>query len=57
MGKRKLEGALTGMATATAGAALRQLAKADHLEPVPYLATASNGRPCARVGYRTKGGE
>lgn len=49
--------ALTGMATATAGAALRQLAKAGHLEPVPYLATASNGRPCARVGYRTKGGE
>jgi len=49
--------ALTGMATATAGAALRQLAKDDHLEPVPYLATASNGRPCARVGYRTKGGE
>lgn len=39
-------------------AALRQLAKAGHLEPVPYLATASNGRPCARVGYcTTKGGD
>lgn len=45
--------ALTGMAAATAGAALRQLAKAGHLEAVPYLATASNGRPRAKVRYRT----
>ena len=45
--------ATTGLSTSTAGAALRQLAKADLLEAVPYLATASNGRPCAKVGYRT----
>ena len=45
--------ALTGTSTATAGAALRSLAKAGHLKPKPYLATAANGRPCARVGYRT----
>lgn len=44
--------AATGLSVGTAGAALRQLAKAEHLEVVPYLATASNGRPCARVGYR-----
>lgn len=44
--------AVTGLSTPTAGAALRSLAKAGHLQPVPYLATASNGRPCARVGYR-----
>lgn len=45
--------ATTGLSVGTAGAALRQLAKAGHLEAVPYLATASNGRPCAKVGYRT----
>ena len=44
--------AITGLSTSTAGAALRQLAKAGHLEAVPYLTTASNGRPCAKVGYR-----
>lgn len=43
--------AVTGLTAATAGAALRHLAKAGHLAAVPYLATASNGRPCARVGY------
>lgn len=47
--------AVTGLSVGTAGAALRQLAKAGHLVSVPYLATASNGRPCARVGYVTKG--
>lgn len=52
-----LEIDVAGYTLRTAGAALRQLAKAGHLEPVPYLATASNGRPCAKVGYRTKGGE
>lgn len=45
--------ATTGLSTSTAGASLRSLAKAGHLQPVPYLATASNGRPCARVGYRS----
>lgn len=44
--------ATTGLSISTAGAALRQLAKAEHLVVVPYLAPASNGRPCARVGYR-----
>lgn len=44
--------AVTGVSASTAGAALRSLAKASHLEAVPYLATASNGRPCAKVGYR-----
>lgn len=47
--------ATTGLSQSTAGAALRQLAKAGHIHAVPYLATASNGRPCARVGYRTPG--
>lgn len=47
--------AVTGVSISTTGAALRSLAKAGHLDPVPYLATASNGRPCARVGYRSKG--
>lgn len=49
--------AVTGISTSTAGASLRQLAKAGHLDSVPYLATASNGRPCARVGYRLPGGD
>lgn len=49
--------ATTGLSTSTAGAALRSLAKAGHLQPVPYLATASNGRPCARVGYARAGVE
>jgi len=49
--------ATTGLSISTAGAALRTLAKAGHLDPVPYLATASNGRPCARVGYRLPGGD
>lgn len=44
--------ATTGLSASTAGAALRSLAKASHLDAVPYLATASNGRPCAKVGYR-----
>lgn len=46
--------AVTGLSTSTAGAALRQLAKAGLLTAVPYLATASNGRPCAKVGYTSE---
>lgn len=43
--------AVTGLSASTVGAALRQLAKAEHVNAVPYLATATNGRPCVRVGY------
>lgn len=44
--------ATTGVSASTAGAALRQLAAHGHLEKVPYLSETSNGRPCARIGYR-----
>ena len=44
--------ATAGMSTGTAGDALRKLARHGHLDKVPYLSEASNGRPVARIGYR-----
>lgn len=44
--------ATTGISIGTAGDALRKLAAHGHLEKVPYLSETSNGRPCARMGYR-----
>lgn len=44
--------ATAGISHGTAGDALRKLAAHGHLEKVPYLSEASNGRPCARTGYR-----
>lgn len=44
--------ATAGLSTGTAGDALRKLAAHGHLDKVPYLSETSNGRPCARIGYR-----
>ncbi len=44
--------ATAGVSIGTAGDALRKLAAHGHLEKVPYLSETSNGRPCARMGYR-----
>lgn len=44
---------LLAMGHLEAGA--RRAAAPDHVAAVPCLATASNGRPCARVGYRLPG--
>lgn len=42
---------LCGVSVSTVGSCLRSLAKAGHVHAVPFLSTASNGRPTARVAY------
>lgn len=49
--------AVTGLSTATAGAALRQLAKKGHLVQVSYIGMDKSGADCLRKGYRLPGGE
>lgn len=49
--------AVTGLSTPTAGAALRQLAKKEHLEQVSYIGMDKSGADCLRKGYRSAGGE
>lgn len=44
--------ATSGLSTATAGAALRTLAKKGHLEQVSYIGVDRSGADCLRKGYR-----
>lgn len=44
--------ATSGLSTATAGAALRALAKNEHLEQVSYIGVDRSGADCLRKGYR-----
>lgn len=43
---------VTGLTVATAGAALRTLAKKGHLEQVSYIGVDRSGADCLRKGYR-----
>ena len=44
--------ATVGLTTATAGAALRTLAKKGHLDQVSYIGQDRSGADCLRKGYR-----